>query len=171
MYQYAAGLVRLMLVIKLWRWPQGVPHPAIFSRQHAPLCMHTHTYAETRLLVTCISHTRADGHTHTCKHTCLTQSQPVDDNLVEGLRKCFISQLPLLDKARVPTVRKGWGVKCDQLPPIPSQDRLVCLIYPQTDWPNTPESPSTSGCVRTEVKQCCCSKRDADVDGRRIQTA
>lgn len=50
MYQDAAGLVRLMLVIKLWRWPQGVPHPAIFSRQHAPLCTHTCT--------------------HTCKHDC-----------------------------------------------------------------------------------------------------
>lgn len=43
MYQYAAGIVRLMLVIKLWRWPQGVPHPAIFSTQHAPMCARTRT--------------------------------------------------------------------------------------------------------------------------------
>lgn len=41
--------------------------------------------------------------------TCLTLSQPVDDNLAEELRKCFISQLPLVDKASIPTVRKAGG--------------------------------------------------------------
>lgn len=51
MYQYAAGLVSLMMVIKLWRWPEGVPHPAIFSRQHASLCAHTclHTHKQDSL--------------------------------------------------------------------------------------------------------------------------
>lgn len=103
MYQCAASIMRLMLLIKLWRWPQGVPHPAIFSRPLTRTHSCRHTHASWPLVPTTLTH--IDTHTHSC----LTQSQPVDDNLVEELRKCFISQLPLLDKARVPTVHKAGG--------------------------------------------------------------
>lgn len=64
---------------------------------------------------TCASHTHTHGHTHSC----LTQSQPVDDNLAAQLRKCFISQLPLPDKARVPTVCEAGGSNVTNYPPSP----------------------------------------------------
>lgn len=66
---------------------------------------HTLLPAQSCLLATSGGHTNTRAHTHTC----LTLYQPVDGNLVEEMRKCFISQLPLVDKARVPTVRKAWG--------------------------------------------------------------
>lgn len=77
MYQYAAGLVSLMMVIKLWRWPEGVPHPAIFSRQHAPLCAHTRAHTHKQDFPTCISHTRADGHTHRHAPTHTNMPHPI----------------------------------------------------------------------------------------------
>lgn len=76
MYQYAAGLVSLMMVIKLWRWPEGVPHPAIFSRQHAPLCAHTRAHTHTNKTPDNLyqpyscrwTHTHTQTRTHTHKH-------------------------------------------------------------------------------------------------------
>ena len=101
-YQYAAGIMRPMPLIMFWRWPVGVPHPAIFfSLDFSYTLSPPHTHASWPL----VPATLTEIHTHTC----LTQSQPVDDNLVEELRKCFISQLPLIDKACVPTVRKAGG--------------------------------------------------------------
>lgn len=77
---------------------------------------HTHRHAHTQgFWATCASHT----HTHGRTHSCLTQSQPVDDNLAAQLRKCFISQLPLPDKARVPTVCKAGGSNVTNYPPSP----------------------------------------------------
>lgn len=92
-----------MLLIAAWRRPLGVPHPAIFSR---PLAR---------------SHAHAFGHTHarTLTRRRTAQSRPLDEDLAEGLRKCFISQLPPADKACVPTVREAGGSNVTNYPPSP----------------------------------------------------
>lgn len=96
-YQYAAGIMRLMLLIKSRRRPQGVPHSAIFSG------LHTHTHTHTRVFWTLFPATQI------CTHAHASVSQSVDDNLVEELRKCFIMQLQPEDIACVPTVHKTEG--------------------------------------------------------------
>lgn len=78
------------------------------------LCARVHVHTQG-FWTTCASHTHTHGHTHSC----LTQSQPVDDNLAALLRKCFISQLPLPDKARVPTVCEAGGSNVTNYPPSP----------------------------------------------------
>lgn len=93
--------MKLMLLITLWRWPLGLPHPAIFFSLDY---LHTLSPSHTCLSATCT------GRYNTQIHTQMPYPiQPVDDNLVEELRKCFISQLPLVDKACVPTVREAGG--------------------------------------------------------------
>lgn len=88
---------------------------------------HTHTHLCTTLAWLCQLYSRKQTHAHASPYPKRWMTI-----LWRVLRKRFISQLPLVDKAFVPTVLKAGGSNVTNYPPIPSQDRLVCLIYPQT---------------------------------------